>query len=203
MTPLEECVNDLAAALPRAQALTHIPDTDGTTSRSAPGSRPPWNPAAATALLDALEGARQLEASWRSGVVRPMAATGAVLASIVRLSSGLPDCPPRQYDEQNRPKPCRCERCDAVYDISGWVTVIYQLAAVDLAEPVQRPPVPCPRCRRKMLRFWPRKRELACLGCMKKADVADGGVSGDPMLVWEDGLVQVAPVLEWEDELVT
>ena len=84
MTALADAVAELGTCLPEAQARTHIPDTEATTGpRGKPGSRPPWNSPVAMVLLDALEGARQLEAMWRSDLaghavrVRPMAAPGA------------------------------------------------------------------------------------------------------------------------------
>lgn len=211
MTPLADACAELAAWLPAAEALIAEPDIQPAIGRAQPSSKPPWNAAAATALLDALEGARQLEALWRSDAagrlvtVRPMSATGQTLASLVRLSYGLPDCPPAEYDEQNRPLPCRCQRCSAVWNITRWTTVILQLPAVDEIEPPKRPPVPCPRprCGRRMLRWWPRDKSIACLGCLLKASVTEGQLSGEPMLVWEDGLVQVAPILDPESMLVT
>ena len=203
MTAFADACHDLARALPRAQALTATPDTDGHTRRTAPASRPPWNQAAATALLDAAEGARQLEAAWRSHAagrpvpVRPMAMTGTVLASLLRLAHGLPPCPPAEYDEKGRPLPCRCERCNGTADLRRWALVIWQLPAVDEIERPWQPPVPCPRpqCARRMLRYYRRDKILACLGCVLKAAVTEGQLSGTAMLVWEDGLVQVAPVL--------
>ncbi len=80
MTALADACAELAAWLPAAEALITAPDAQGSAGRGQPSSRPPWNAAAAMALLDAAEGARQLEASWRSGVLRPYSATGAVLA---------------------------------------------------------------------------------------------------------------------------
>ena len=182
MTALADACADLAAALPRAQALTHIPDTDGTTSRSAPGSRPPWNPAAATALLDALEGARQLEASWRSGVVRPMRVTGAVLASIVRLSYAMTETDQRM----------------AVVAVTRWTTAILQLPAVDTEERPQRVAADCPYCGFGMLRVYPRSGRVTCLRFGACADndgnhplghAGRSALNGDPVVTWQDGLV--------------
>jgi hypothetical protein len=183
VTPVAEACADLQAVLPLAQALLHLPDHDGTTTRPEPASRPPWNSAAANALTTAVQAAADLEASWRSGHRRPYAATGAVLASIVRLSYA------RDEGEQHA----------AAVLLTGVITPIEQLAAVDRTEKPQYPQVPCPRCDRRMLRFWKRARILTCWGCMRKADITEGQVSGEPMLVWDDNFVQVAPVLDREE----
>ncbi len=193
---------DLARWLPVAEALITEPDADGTRGRGQPASRPPWNGAAAMVLLDAVEGARQLEASWRSGHRRPVSATGAVLASIVRLSYGLPDCPPREHDQQNRPLPCRCERCEAVRAVSGWTTAILYLPAVDEAERPQHVPGLCPYCKFEMLSARVRERKVACLrgaGKRPKCLDSDGNpprgqmdysqMDGTPCVFWADGLV--------------
>src|SRR5258708_4888575 len=163
VTALADACAELAAWLPAAEALITTPDTQGSTGRGQPSSRPPWNAAAAMALLDALEGAGRLEASGRSGVLRPSPATGAVLQSIVRLPYGLPDCPPAVNDEQNRPLPCRCERCSAAWDISRWTTAILYLPAVDEEERPQKIPGTCPYCGFQMLRAYVRAKRVACL----------------------------------------
>lgn len=188
MTALAEACADLAAALPRAQALTAIPDTDGTTSRGQPSSRPPWNPAAAAALLDALEGARRLEAAWRSEAAgrpvprRPMAMTGLVLKSLLRLAESAGDGEERQ----------------AVILLARWTTAILQLPAVDTEERPQRVAWPCPYCGFSMMRLFPRDGVVTCLRYGACAD-ADGNhprgradwnrITGDAEIAWQDGLV--------------
>src|SRR5258708_8297107 len=67
------------------------------------------------ALLDAAEGARRLEASWRSGRLRPYSATGAVLQSIFRLSYAVTEG----------------EQREAVVLVRRWTTPILQLPAID------------------------------------------------------------------------
>jgi hypothetical protein len=183
VTAVDEACADLAAVLPLAQALLHLPDHDGTTSRTQPTSRPPWNSQAADALLDAAEGARQLEAAWRSGHRRPYAATGAVLASIVRLSYA------RDEGEQRA----------AVILLTRSATAIMQLAAVDQAERPQRVQADCPYCGFGMLRVYPRSGRVACLrGAGACADtngqppaghVGRSGLDGSPRIEWADGLV--------------
>src|SRR5258707_6593850 len=139
MDDLTGACADLARWLPVAETLITEPEADGTRGRGQPSSRPPWNGAAAMVLLDAVEGVRRLEAAWRSGHRRPVSATGAVLASIVRLSYGLPDCPPREKDEQGRPLPCRCQRCEAVRAVTRWTVAIWRLAPLG---PGGKPPPP-------------------------------------------------------------
>jgi len=199
---VRDAAGELLYWLPAAEALITAQDAQGHAGRGQPSSRPPWNPQAASALLDALEGARRLEASWRSGRVRPMAATGAVLASIVRLSYGLPDCPPRSYDQQNRPLPCRCERCEAVRSLTRWKSQIFYLPAVDKEERPQHVPGKCPYCEFEMLSARVRERKVACLrGATRppKCLDSDGNpprgqmdysqMDGTPAVFWADGLV--------------
>ena len=206
MTALADACHDLARALPRAQALTATPDTDGHTRRTAPASRPPWNQAAAAALLDAAEGARQLEAAWRSHAagrpvpVRPMAMTGTVLASLLRLAEMLPPCPPPERGENGKPRPCRCERCEAVRSLIQWTTPIYQLAAVDTEEhAVKLMDAVCPYCEKLVLLARIRERRVACPRGAADCTDSDGNppkgqmgysrLDGTPQIEWNDGLV--------------
>jgi hypothetical protein len=183
VTALADACAELAAWLPAAEALITQPDADGSTGRGQPSSRPPWNGAAADALLDAAEGARQLEAAWRSGRRRPIAATGAVLASIVRLSYGETEGEQRQ----------------AIIAVTRWTTAILQLPAVDEAERPQRVEGPCPYCGFGMLRVYPRSGRVACLrgaGACRDGDgqppqghARHSRLDGTPQIEWSDGLV--------------
>jgi hypothetical protein len=184
VTAVDEACADLQAALPLAQALLHLSDHDGTMYRpdaAQPHSRPPWNTQAADALTTATEAARQLEASWRSGHRRPYAATGAVLASIVRLSYA------RDEDEQHA----------AAVLLTRVRTPIEQLAAVDRAEHAQRVTADCPYCGFGMLRVYPKSGRVACLsgsctdtnGDTPTGHVGRSHLDGSPRIEWADGLV--------------
>ena len=182
MTALADACADLARALPQAQALTTIPDTTPATGRTRPASRPPWNPQAAMVLLDALEGARQLEAAWRNRPRRPMAHTGATLASIIRLA------PAEDEDEQHH----------ALVLITRWTTAILQLPAVDVEERPQRVQADCPYCHFAMLRVYPRSGRVTCLrfGVCEDGDgnhpaglAGRSVLDGTPQIAWQDGLV--------------
>ncbi len=127
-----------------------------------------------------------------------MSATGAVLASIVRLSYGLPDCPPREYDQQNRPLPCRCQRCEAVRAVSQWTVAILYLPAVDQEERPQRISSPCVYCGFAMVRVYPRSGRVTCLryGACLDGDgnhpvgmIGRSRLDGSPCVTWNDGLV--------------
>lgn len=188
MTPLAEACADFSEAVPLAEALIHIPDTDGSSGRGQPASRPPWNPAAATALLDALEGARQLEQAWRSQAAgrpvprRAMAHTGTVLASLLRLAEAVSDS----------------EQREAIVFFTRSVTTIYQLPAVDREERPQRVDWPCPYCGFAMMRLFPRDGVITCLrygACFDTDDNHPRGradwnrITGDAEIAWNDGLV--------------
>jgi hypothetical protein len=182
VTALADACAELARWLPAAETLITAPDADGTSGHGQPSSRPPWNSAAAEALLDALEGVRQLEASWRSGPLRPMAQAGTVLASIVRLSHAVSDGEQRQ----------------AVTMVSRWTVSILQLPAVDEAERPLRVAAPCVYCGFAMLRVYPRSGRVTCLRfgvCQDSEGNHPVGVmgrsqlDGSPCVTWNDGLV--------------
>ncbi len=183
---VRDAVDELTRWLPAAQALTAQPDADGTRGRGQPSSRPPWNGAAAHALLDAVEGARRLEAAWRSGRRRPVSATGAVLASIVRLSYAVTE------DEQHQ----------AVILVGMWTRSILQLPAIGKAERPLRLAAECPYCRYFMMCAYPVSGRVACLRGAGKPPLcqdADGNpprgqmgysqLDGSPQVNWDDGLV--------------
>jgi hypothetical protein len=188
VTELADACAELREALPLAEALITAPDADGTAGRCQPSSRPPWNQAAAAALLDAVDGARRLEATWRSDaagrmvVVRPASAMGSVLASLQRLAERVP----------------QASRDEAATWLFGRVTVIKQLPAVDQAERPQEVVAPCPYCGYTMMRLYPRSGRVTCLRFGACAD-ADGAhpvghvtrnrLSGDAEVAWNDGLV--------------
>jgi hypothetical protein len=182
VTALEECVGELEYWLPRAQALTHIPDTTPSPGRARPASKPPWNSSAAMAVLDAAEGARQLEAAWRAGRLRPISATGAVLASLVRLSYAA-----GTSEEQH-----------AAVLIARWTTAILELPAIDREEPPRRITWPCPYCGFRMVMLYPREGRVTCLrrGACYDADgqhptglAGKSRMNGEPQVLWRDGLV--------------
>jgi len=200
VSPLADACNDLARILPRAAALTAIPDTAARTRASGkPGSRPPWNPQAAMALLDALAAIADTEArlrfivTGRSGRRRPASATGAALDAIASLGHAVP-----QHEARA-----------AQRDLARCVHSVRVLHAVDEEERWeklrasalgQRPC--CPHCGAPDLRVAVRAGLVACVtvdcadgtGNRPVASMMLGAVSGSPMVVGADGTVwAVAP----------
>lgn len=188
MTGVAEACAALAAALPRAQALIAVPDTDGTTTASRkPGSKPPWNQAVANAVLDALEGVRRLEASLRPGgstaAPRPYARTGAALDAIGRLAEAV----------------TRDDADEAARLLARWETAIGQLPAIDEAEHWQRVDAECSYCRfPNALRVAVRSGRVTCIrygACLDADGKHPTGVmevsqlDGSPRISWSDGLV--------------
>jgi hypothetical protein len=181
---------DLARWLPAATVLTRHPDTDGSTGSGQPGSRPPWNTAAANAVTDAAEGVRRLEASLRRDVTgRPGrrrggsdANTAAALKAIENLG---------RHPEADAYTAYRC--------LQRWTRAIQQLPAVDEAEPWRRVPAKCPYCGFAMLRIQARLGRVACLRGGGACTDGDGRppvgqldvsqLTGDPLIRWADGLV--------------
>jgi hypothetical protein len=196
---LAEACAGLAAWLPTAAALTALPDTDGTTGHGKPGSRPPWNAAAAHAAMDAHAGIREIEADMFYAVTgRPRRARGgsdgntlAAIRGTVSLSASVP---------QNAAQ-------DAARVIAGWVTVIQQLPAIDEAERFIKVRAQCPYCELPMLRLGERSGRVACLrygSCFDSRGEHPTGfvsrsVSGEAFIAWADGYNQYAAVT-WEDE---
>jgi hypothetical protein len=188
MTELAEACAAIAAWLPAARALTAEPDTDGTTGTGQPGSRPPWNSAAANAAMDAHEGVRRLEASLRlavNGHTGPRRggsddATTAAIAAIENLGQAVTVRAMAQ----------------AARILDRWTRQIRELPAIDQAEPWRRLRAPCPYCGFAMLRVRPRSGEITCLrygactdtdGHHPKGTMEAGRLGWQ--VRWNDGLV--------------
>jgi hypothetical protein len=174
---------DLASWHNHVAELIDQPDRGGTTpSRSKPRSRPPWNPAVANAIYDTHAAIRETEQELRHDVTRRPAHlcrrpgwsdgnTTRALEAIPKLAAAADT----QLTEQ------------AIIDLNRLLASILQLPAIDLE---QRPRIlPCPRCTRKMLRYWENSDEVACYGCNQKASISIGYISGEPDLTWADGWV--------------
>ena len=186
MTTLEQACDDLTLWLPRAAVLLAHPATAPTTGRSKPGSQPPWNTAVANALFDALEGIREIEATMRGRGRRPHAQAGATIASIVRLSQAVPS------DDLK----------DVTRQLTRYTVTILQLAAIDQEERPRKIDARCPYCEFPMLRVYPRSGRVSCLRqgacfdsreCHPTGVMAVGDASGQPMIAWADGRIQIPP----------
>ena len=178
----------IAVLLPAARALMAAPDHDGATGGGKPGSRPPWNPAAASAAMDAHEGLRRLEASLRRDVTGHPgrrrggsdANTAAALKAIEALGHAV----------------TASAMAEAARILDRWSRQIQELPAVDEAEHAQKIPAPCPYCGFAMLRVYPREGRVTCLrkGACFDADgrhpvgTMEVGRLG-PQVRWNDGLV--------------
>lgn len=183
----EHCA-DLAAWLPAAIALIAENDADGTAGTGQPGSRPPWNGAAAAAVMDAHEGIRRLEATLRQAVAGHPgpkrggsdANTMAALKAIEALGHGV----------------TMADAAEAARFLDRWSRAIRELPAVDEAERAQKITAPCPYCGFPMLRVFPRSGRVTCLrvGICLDADgrhpvgTMEVGLSG-AQVRWNDGLV--------------
>jgi hypothetical protein len=209
VTALADPLGDLREWLPRAAALITEPDTDGTAGHGKPGSRPPWNSQAANAYYDAAPFLRGLEASMRLAVTgTPGQARGgsdgntrAALDAISRFAWTLTrvhDGWPREYNDQGRPKPCRCPYCRADREVTRMVRVIQQHPAIDEAETPQRVPFPCPYCEIPMMRLFPRAGLVVCL---RGGFACLDGDGNPPKGHARQG--RLGAVIEWEDGLVT
>lgn len=202
---LADAVDDLLDLLPLLAELVSEPDNDGSSTRGLnPASVPPWNAAVAYVMLDVHEGARALEAGLYeelTGAARKTKRGGsngntdAALKAIVALGAQLGLHPSKA----------------AAVLVERWVMAGRRLPAVDLSpvwRRLPRTPVPggmppvCPYCKTFSLRVAVRSRVVRCFnpgpcedgtGGRPVGSLELGRVSGQPMLVWADGTVQVAP----------
>jgi hypothetical protein len=188
---------ELAAWLPAAAALIAVPDTDGTAGSGQPGSAPPWNTPAAYALTGAAEGIRRLEASMRRDVTGRYGPkrggsdvnTMAALKAIENLGHGV------AADD--------AEAAAAL--LQRWTRAVWQLPAVDKAEPWLRVQgATCPYCTTGTLRLQRRAGRVTCsrygacadTGGSHPAGFVQHSVSGDPIVAWADGFIQHAAMAE-------
>jgi len=181
---------DIAGWLTVARALTGQPDASGTTAHGQPASRPPWNSAAANAVMDAHEGLRRLEASLRLAVTGQPghrrggsdASTAAAITAIEALGTAV-----------TVPAMAAAARI-----LDRWSLQIQELPAIDKHEPWRRVGTACPYCGFGMLRVRARSGEVTCLryGICRdseghhpvgRLDVSQ--LTGDPLIRWNDGLV--------------
>lgn len=188
---LAAACTELARLLPEAAALLAQPDEDGTSGAGQPGTRPPWNSAAANALLDAHEGTRRLEASLRrdvTGRTGPKrggsdAGTMAALKAIGNLSHAVSED----------------DAAAAMVILERWARRIRELPAIDESEPWRRlHGVACPYCKCLMLRIQPRAGTVTCLrhgACYDTNQQHPMGrvyvsqIDAVPRVAWNDGLV--------------
>jgi len=187
---LGESCAAIATWLPVARALTAEPDISATTAHGQPASRPPWNPSAENAAMDAHEGLRRLEASLRLAVTgRPGARRGGSDANTAAAIAAI----------ENLGQAVTVQAMAAAARIlDRWSRQIQELPAIDEAEPWRRVDAECPYCGCTMLRVRPRSGEVTCLRYGACAD-ADGHhpigrldvsvLTGDPLIRWADGLV--------------
>jgi len=194
VTALGEACAAIAERLPQAAALTAKPDTDGSTGHGKPGSRPPWNSAAANAALDAHEGLRRLEAVMRKAVTGHALRRGGSDANTLKAIEAI---------ERLGAAMTADAAVQAARILDRWSLAIQQLPAIDEAERWQRVSgACCPYCGHPMLRLSPRSGRVTCLRWGVCADrdgnhpqgQVDRSVSGEPMVSWADGLFQYAQV---------
>jgi hypothetical protein len=189
VTTLAEACADLRPLLPVARALLAAPDAQGSAGHAQPASAPPWNQAAANAVMDIHAAVRGIEREFRAQVTGRLAERGgseantrAALDAIERLGAAVSG-----------------ESAElAARALSSLADAVLMLPAVDLEERPQRVRAPCPYCQRAMLRVYPRSGRLTCLAFGSCAD-SDGRHPAGQIGRSHDG----SPVIEWADGLVT
>lgn len=190
MTDLSEVCGELATWLPHGAALVASQDTQPTSGRTQPASRPPWNPQAAAAVYDALETIRRTHQELAENVAeRPVQRkairfTGTSLAAIPRLAEAA--------DQQLIRLLCR--------QLARHVTALRQLPAIGKDEPSRLVNgATCPYCGFEMLAM--RGDKVACVRgfndlCVDKNGqppqgvMSEGAASRLPLIAWADGTIQ-------------
>ena len=183
----------IANLLPAARALLTEPTAGGISGRSQPSSRPPWNSAAANAVMDAHAGVRHIELVLRVEAGLPPRRRGgsdantlAALKAVERLAAAVTDT----------------AVAEAARLIDGLCRPIQQLPAIDEAEPARMlTGVACPYCEFRMLAVWPREGKVTCVRYGRDLCPGDSQghhpvgrmdvsvLTGDPCIRWNDGLV--------------
>jgi hypothetical protein len=188
-------VADAAAALTEAittaaQLITEPDTTPAGAIGGAAGSAPPWNTAAANALLDAHQLTRRLEASLRYAVTGHTgsprggsdANTAAAILAITRLAEAV-------SDDSAALAARLMDRATSAVD---------RLPAVDTAQVWRRVAAPCPFCGFGMLRVAPRSGQVTCLrygachdseGHHPQGRLDVSRLSGEAIIVWSDGRI--------------
>ena len=197
MSDLDSVCSDLSQLLPEAAVLIHQPDSTPGSGHDKPHSKPPWNAAVANVVYDALETIRRLHADIGSEVAgryiqpsKPHAHTGGTLIAITRLAQALE---PQAQD-------------DAMRQLAYHVTQILQLPAIDREERWRKiAGAACPYCGLPMLLAAPQSGRVTCLrygncsdsnGQHPRGVMTIGQASGQPMIVWSDGVIQTPPAQE-------
>lgn len=190
-------MSDLAAAcaeletwLPHAAVLTAQPHTDGTRTRSKPGTKPPGNWAMVALVTDIAEGVRRAEDQLRQEARLPVRHRGGS-----NRNTGLAIAAIRRYASTASPGTAS----ELARTIGGWVLVIRQDPANDDAPILQTVAGECPYCHYQMVRIDPRAGRITCLRfgvCVDSEGkhpvgwLERNGINGDAFVLWNDGLTQ-------------
>ncbi|HMH93886.1 MAG TPA: hypothetical protein VK586_22750 [Streptosporangiaceae bacterium] len=189
---------ELARCLDVAARLTARPDTIAANGPGLPaGPAQPWNTAAANACLDGAREARDLEHELRAEVTgRPQLAyrtrgrarggsdgnTVKALAAVVALAEAVGDQ----------------DAADVARRLGQRAAAVQRLPAVDTAEPWRRVAAACPYCGYAMLGVAARSGLVHCLrggACLDADGRPPAGsldvsrLTGDAVIVWQDGLI--------------
>ena len=198
VSDLTQACAELGNWLAVAETLVGVRDQQPSVHvRGKPGSRPPWNPAVAHALLDARQGIRELERDMRlevtgsSGPARGGAdvnTTGA-LKAIAAMEQAV----------------TRDRVMDALRALNSWANAIRRLPAIDdlpqwrrlRPGPAGTPPL-CPFCSTYSLRVAVESGVVACFfpdcadsdGNRPRARLDVNRLNGEPVLIWSSGETQ-------------
>lgn len=192
MTAVAEAAAELADAIEAALACITEPDQDTpamiTGAHGGTGSRPPWNPQAATAYFGATQAIRTLEAELTITVTghpaRPRGGSHANTIDAITMITRLTTDPgtARQLHRIATP----CDRLPARDQATRWIPI-----RLTPGEP--RPPL-CPYCGHPSLRLADRAYVVMCFyphcqdgdGRRPFARLDVNRLNGEPMLIWND-----------------
>jgi hypothetical protein len=197
-TDLAQACSELGNWIAVAETLVAIPDQQpGVRVSSKPGSRAPWNPAVATALLDARQGIRDLECEMRTEVTgapgRPRGGSDGNTRDALKAISAMEQAVSRDHV------------ADALRQLISWANTIRRLPSIDdlphwrrLRPGPDGMPPRCPFCETFSLRVAVESGVVGCWfpGCTDsegrrpQARLEISRLNGSGVLVWNDGTVQ-------------
>jgi hypothetical protein len=180
--------------------LTPSPDHNGPSSRQAPGSKPPWNTAAAVLVLDFSREVRAAELRLRLAISLPLRERGTSDKNTMLALDMILSLAEAAGDNRAAEEAMWLERWDArARRALGEASQLTRLPR----QPGE-PERPCPFCRCFTLRYLPLHGVVKCVnpGCRDEegrrpsAQIEYSSFTGQLELVWMDGIDGLPPLLE-------
>lgn len=179
---------------------TPSPDHGGAGTRQAPGSKPPWNAAAAVLILDFSREVRAAELRIRLALQLPVRSRGTSDKNTMLALNAVKALCEAAGDDRAAYEATWLERWDArARRALGEASQL-----VRLPRQPGEPERPCPFCRCFTLRYLPLHGMVRCVnpGCRDEegrrpsAKIEYSEFTGSLELIWMDGISGLPPLLE-------